>query len=508
MSFQIIDNNIANPSFLEQDAHPTSKVVQVRRELTTDVYVFFIEASNQNLVYRKSTDGGTTYGAQVLIKTGTGFNHLNVCVWYDRWTPGDSGTVIHILDFIGGGSSGVTRYFGLDTATDTFVANNDVQIPAAGGDLGSSRAATSICKATNGELFTTWVVNTSTATVSFRSVDSGATWAQLTGTAIDTGTNFRDKMLCLPLADTGSDVADILYIRMSRSFNRVEYFIFHNQTDTFDPAVTVLENGPTNPNSGTHVNAATLDPTTGDVYFVYNDDDIGVNSDNNLIFRKFTNSTRTWGPKINVSAPSNNTTIVTLNENLGPAICREPTNGILLVSAMIGDASSTVPGFLLSSDEGETWSDPFFVPGLGDRDLRKTNLPAVMVDTNDGWYATFIDWGNLNLLGWVGEQALEFYSGTVTKRANGPSTPPPVENATVVVEQTTPRQICGRNFGMNRPRHGAAISDSNGDYKCAVWPLWPNETGGPINYQALGYKQGATDAGDLMDLSREDAEDP
>src|SRR3990170_3121934 len=58
-----------------------------------NAYVFYLNAT-AGLVYRKTTDGGATWGAATAVDTVAVY--MELAIWYDKWTPGDSGTIIHI----------------------------------------------------------------------------------------------------------------------------------------------------------------------------------------------------------------------------------------------------------------------------------------------------------------------------------------------------------------------------------------------------------------------------
>jgi len=75
-------------------------------------YLFFVLETGQDLYYMKSSDSGVTWGLPVMVKTGT---LGGVAVWFDKWTPGDSGTLIHVAYF----DSAVVLYRSLDTSGDT-----------------------------------------------------------------------------------------------------------------------------------------------------------------------------------------------------------------------------------------------------------------------------------------------------------------------------------------------------------------------------------------------------
>ncbi len=59
----------------------------------TTGYIFFID-SGEDLHYRKTIDAGASWGTEATIRTGT---VPKFAIWYDKWTDGDSGDVIHIV---------------------------------------------------------------------------------------------------------------------------------------------------------------------------------------------------------------------------------------------------------------------------------------------------------------------------------------------------------------------------------------------------------------------------
>ena len=84
-------------------------------------YVFLMSVGNggnQDFFYRKSTNQGLTWGAPVYILTGV--DTTRTAVWYDRWTTGDSGNLIHIVA-LDSTNHNVT-YWNLDTSSDTLTS--------------------------------------------------------------------------------------------------------------------------------------------------------------------------------------------------------------------------------------------------------------------------------------------------------------------------------------------------------------------------------------------------
>jgi hypothetical protein len=117
----------------------------------TDGYVFFIDdaagANNRQVSYRKTTDGGVTWGSEVSISSDLDYH--NVAVWYDQWTPGNTETKIHIVAI--GDDNDNVEYRWLDT-TDDSLRSSWVTV----GDMGAFMppdGGVSITNSTDGNLF-------------------------------------------------------------------------------------------------------------------------------------------------------------------------------------------------------------------------------------------------------------------------------------------------------------------------------------------------------------------
>src|SRR6056297_2782645 len=79
-------------------------------------YNFYRDSTGQ-CVYNKSTDAGDTWGTPVIVDSQT--DCIRIVVWYDKWTPGDAGSNIHIATM--DTSLDDLFYNRIDTTTDTLL---------------------------------------------------------------------------------------------------------------------------------------------------------------------------------------------------------------------------------------------------------------------------------------------------------------------------------------------------------------------------------------------------
>lgn len=116
-------------------------------------YKFFKAGSapdNGMCVYSKTTDGGDTWGARVQVDTQT--DCVAVSVWYDQWTPGDTGTIIHIATFDTGNDE--IFYNSLDTSSDTLLVGTSIStMPGVATTYAAGTNVVSITKATDGFVY-------------------------------------------------------------------------------------------------------------------------------------------------------------------------------------------------------------------------------------------------------------------------------------------------------------------------------------------------------------------
>lgn len=310
-------------------------------------YMFFIDLGN-DLVYRKTTNGGTNWGTPVVINNVlTGWT--NVSVWYDRWTPGDTtGTKIHIA--AADDSTGDAYYTFLDTSSDTLKGSVVSAIPQT---LFSElvNAAPSITKGGGGALFLTANFATTAGGYVYKSTDgAGDTWSNITP-ASWSGASV-DQVQLLPLLTDN----DIIAIKTDTAADDIDYRVYDEVADSWDGSWTdiaaLVENA-----TYDQWFSATIKKSTGDVYLTFNNNT--TNAANDIEFWSFNNISRTWTAGANVRTNS--------GQLLSPVPLVDEETGDIYVSYLEGQTnfllnagainSITYVYYQKSSDGGVSWTN-------------------------------------------------------------------------------------------------------------------------------------------------------
>lgn len=172
-------------------------------------YAFFVDAAG-DFHFSKTADKGATWGVKVLIKTGT---VLSYCVWFDKWTPGDSGGIIHMwyIDE----ATDIVHYRNLDTSDDSLGTERDLDT-GLNAAIGLNNAIVTGCKSRGGNLYSMSWAGLGEDTFN-RSVNDGVTW-----TARGSGADgiFPDHVLLLP-DGLSADDEDMVMVYWDLSANQL-----------------------------------------------------------------------------------------------------------------------------------------------------------------------------------------------------------------------------------------------------------------------------------------------
>lgn len=223
-------------------------------------YKFYVDSTN-TCVYSKTTNGGGAWGAAVIIDAQT--DCINVAVWYDQWTPGNGGSYIHIVTMDSGNDD--VWYNRLDTTTDTRLLGtapvsaivNSGQIPTYVAGVNDM----SITEDTNGFIY----IGAQDASDSFvvgcsASCNLGTNWNEIGTSPFTLG---NDWGILMPLLAGGIIVIDRVII----GTKPIQSKIWNGSS--WSGSWTTIDPGAINSATYDVGMAATLDPTTGDIFLAY-----------------------------------------------------------------------------------------------------------------------------------------------------------------------------------------------------------------------------------------------
>ena len=338
-SMSYIDTAIMDP----KDEYSPSPSTVFTDSLTG--YVFYIDSTGQSLAYSKTTDGGSSWSAVVVIDTVIA-GWTNVAVWYDQWTPGDTtGTLIHIAAVQD--SSDDVHYTYLDAADDSL--RGSLTVALAGSTFTeASNGPPSITKSAENNLFISCNFTNYTGSAGgavAKSEDAGASW-----TPYDTGwsTVAIDQVQLLPLLTDN----DIIAIRADTTNDEMDYQIYDEVADAWAGSWTSIATM-TEDTVYDQWFGASLRKSTGDIYLSFAN--FTANVSNDIEFWSFDDDAgpRIWTKQTNLF--DDNSTVMM------PAPVVDDSNGDIYIAYLRGNLvyNTTYSGmnvyFKRSTDGGSTW---------------------------------------------------------------------------------------------------------------------------------------------------------
>jgi hypothetical protein len=192
------------------------KYISVSEELW---YYFYID-SNSNLFWTKSNNLGLSWNDPTAVTSGLTITNLSV--WFDKWTPGNTGTLIH-LAYIDSGADDVL-YRNLDVSTQTLGTQT---VAFAGSTTGTVvNTCIALTRAIGGNLYCLLDIDGGTEIDFVRSVDVGANWTSRTGTA-----EGADYFLLAP--GFAADTQDIICIFWDRSASEISRKLYDDSANSW-----------------------------------------------------------------------------------------------------------------------------------------------------------------------------------------------------------------------------------------------------------------------------------
>lgn len=333
-AFSTVDTAVSTTTTEHLGASPTMAFISDQVG-----YTFYVDSTG-SCAYSKTTNGGTSWGTAVNIDAQTDCG--GIAIWYDQWTPGDSGTYIHVVTH--DPSDDDIWYTNLNTTNDA----KSTTINVSSGQVATLDQAVnepSITKATDGALYMA-VADTSDSFI-YRctaTCTSAVNWSELTNPF----TNGDDWVILLPIAD-----GDIILIVWDISANTIASREFENTGSTWEAswnsAATAADDNTTYDGSF----SATFDPDTFDIFLAYADDAQTIGAgDDDIKTRKYNGTTWSTTADAVTNLPSAGVT--------GVALAYDNSHDYVYIGytviETVNDTTSGVNYVVYSTDAMTTWS--------------------------------------------------------------------------------------------------------------------------------------------------------
>jgi hypothetical protein len=315
-------------------------------------------------VYRKTTNGGTSWGTPVLIDDQGAQNDCEaIAVWYDRWTPGDTtGNYIHVATIESGTDD--VFYNRIDTAnSDTrLLGSTAVNASSNSGQTPTYVAGAnfpSITKGTDGTLYIGADDVTDFFVVECTSNCNLTTgWTQTAGTQPQDSAN--DFSILVPL--TGGD---IMIINRDVSADDIRSKIWNNTN--WSAAWTTIDASASDHGTYTTGLSAVVD-NSGNVFLAYTAATAALGTDDEVRTARYTG---TWSTRTDALTG-------TARGITGTAIARDSNSGNIYVAYSAQTTANTAATgniyWKMSSDQMGTWGSESAVVNSSADDMYGVDL--------------------------------------------------------------------------------------------------------------------------------------
>jgi hypothetical protein len=229
-------------------------------------YKFFRDAPGY-CVYRKTTDGGSTWSATTTVDSQA--DCIQIQVWYDKWTPGSASSSIHIVTLDTGNDD--VWYNRLDTNGDTLLLGSSPVSTFTGSAQGGTSIVegenfTSITRATNGTIYVVsndgTNVRDSAVLECTTSCNLASNWTETTPLPLD---DASDQNILVPLTS-----GNIMIIQRDFSADDIRSRVWNDGSSSWDGAWTTIDaNATENTTYDVAMSAAVSSTTPGFVYLAY-----------------------------------------------------------------------------------------------------------------------------------------------------------------------------------------------------------------------------------------------
>lgn len=183
------------------------------------LYCIYIDGVTADPGYRKSTDGGLTWGAFVALASVTA---TAIAVWYDRWSNISAG-LIHVVYSHSDGDD--TLYRSINTESNDSLSS---QTTVFAGSTTANGGYLSITRARGGNLYVHTVIDAGAEGGFFRSTDTGGTWGSRT---VNETIATLDQIILMP--GWASDNQDVMAFFWDASADEVSRYLYDDSANTW-----------------------------------------------------------------------------------------------------------------------------------------------------------------------------------------------------------------------------------------------------------------------------------
>lgn len=318
--------------------------------------VVFLD-SGQDLNARKTADAGASWGSQIEAETGT---VARFACWFDRQTPGDTGTLVHCA-WIDAADDEV-KYASFDVSAGTWgtvrTIATSVTPATTTTTTGLQNNTITVQKTRSGNLIVCWAADVAATIGAARSTDGGANWSSIATPYESSQASQALAVLC----STGDD-NDSAIIFWHRSADEISVKVYDQSGDSWTETsvatsmdytlVGVMNMGVASRLSDSHVILAAwseVDTATADL----------------RVFDLFIDS---------VAAPdvTELTEILTNTQDAAQAaVFVNPSTDDIYVGYLTGSNFTATVGadYVVSTDGGSTWGSPVAFSEDADDDHR------------------------------------------------------------------------------------------------------------------------------------------
>ena len=426
-------------------------------------YKFYRDASGE-CVYSKTTDGGTSWSFGAIVDDqGAGTDCLGIAVWYDRWTPGDTGDYIHMATYESGTDD--VFYNRLDTAnSDTRLTGSTAINASSNSGQGPTLTAANIVGITKGTDGTVYI-STDDASDSFV-VECSAS-CNLTTSWTETGTRPQDLAvdfsILVPLSG-----GSIMLINRDISADDIRAKIWNNTSwsatwTTIDAAAS--DNGTYDVGMGAAVDAS------GNVYLAYTANNVTLGTDDEVRTARYTGS---W-------AATTDALTGTAMGVTGAAISLDTNSGNVYVAYSAQTTANTASTgnvyWKMSTDNMSTWGSQNGPVNTSSNDIYGVDL------NNKNSQRVYVAWFGVTGADILGDTVADLIPGVVittngsqSASINAPSTNTHIGGSFVVTEYVNSRDVTSVTFTEDGTVDGSTEveniklyyeNDSSAPYDCA-----------------------------------------